>query len=305
MIDLLRCFHHRSHSIRLNTQFRRELQWWISFSQDWNGISFFVSPAITPLVDLSILSDASVCGAICANQWFFLSWSVLSYPMPIAFLELVPIIVTAHLWGASWCHLRVQFLCDNAAVVAVLDSSTSPWCTCPGHSRASHASRALFFFCHLCPRSAELRRWRLSRLNLQELCRLAPHVDPKPQRIPESLLRLLVLLWLPSVATFWRKDSRLLRIVCIQQTTYLLRPWEITSQQLAAAHYPSGVSNSFLWQQYVLGGLLYCFLWVSSGQRVYVYWCLPPFYPSQSGWCYLYWRSLLFTPEVVKVWSFP
>ena len=71
MIDLLRCFRHRSYPIRLNTQFRRDLQWWISFFQDWNGISFFLSPAITPLLDLSISSDASGafgCGAICANQ---------------------------------------------------------------------------------------------------------------------------------------------------------------------------------------------------------------------------------------------
>ena len=44
--------------------------------------------------------------------------------MPI--LEVVPIIVAAHLWGANWCRLRVQFLCDNAAVIVVLNSGTSP-----------------------------------------------------------------------------------------------------------------------------------------------------------------------------------
>jgi hypothetical protein len=45
--------------------------------------------------------------------------------MLIAFLELVPVVVAAHLWGASWSRLRVQFFCDNMAVVCVLNSGTS------------------------------------------------------------------------------------------------------------------------------------------------------------------------------------
>ena len=35
--------------------------------------------------------------------------------------ELVPIVVAAQLWGNLWCCLNVQFACDNAAVVAVLN----------------------------------------------------------------------------------------------------------------------------------------------------------------------------------------
>jgi hypothetical protein len=45
--------------------------------------------------------------------------------MSIAFLELVPIVVAAHLWGHAWSRLRVQFLCDNMAIVNVLNSGTS------------------------------------------------------------------------------------------------------------------------------------------------------------------------------------
>ena len=35
------------------------------------------------------------------------------------------IVVAAHLWGRAWFRLRVQFLCDNMAVVSVLNSGTS------------------------------------------------------------------------------------------------------------------------------------------------------------------------------------
>jgi hypothetical protein len=45
--------------------------------------------------------------------------------MSIAFLELVPIVVAAHLWGHAWSRLGVQFLCDNMAIVNVLNSGTS------------------------------------------------------------------------------------------------------------------------------------------------------------------------------------
>jgi hypothetical protein len=63
MIDLLCCFRHRDHPIRLNVEFRRDLQWWLSFFQEWNGVSFFLSPAVSPLPDLVVSSDASgSCG---------------------------------------------------------------------------------------------------------------------------------------------------------------------------------------------------------------------------------------------------
>jgi cell fate (sporulation/competence/biofilm development) regulator YmcA (YheA/YmcA/DUF963 family) len=34
MIDLLCCFWHRNHPIRLNAEFRRDLHWWLSFFQE-------------------------------------------------------------------------------------------------------------------------------------------------------------------------------------------------------------------------------------------------------------------------------
>ena len=198
MIDLLSCFRHRAHPIRLNVQFRRDLQWWLSFFTEWNGISFFLSPAVTPLVDLSVSSDASGAlgfGAICANQWFFHSWSFLPRPMAIAFLELVPIVVAAHLWGSGWCRLRIQFLCDNSAVVAVLNSGTSRSPDLMHLLRALTRVACLHSFSSSAthtPGRQNRAADALSRLDLQEFRRLVPHVDPQPQVVLESLLHHLV-----------------------------------------------------------------------------------------------------------------
>jgi hypothetical protein len=51
MIDLLCCFRHRNHPISLNVEFRRDLHWWLSFFQEWNGMLFFLSPSVSPLPD--------------------------------------------------------------------------------------------------------------------------------------------------------------------------------------------------------------------------------------------------------------
>ena len=74
---------------------------------------------MSPLPDLVVSSDASGShgfGALWRTEWFCSSWLFLPSRLSIAFLELVPIVVAAHLWGCAWFPLRVQFLCDNMAV---------------------------------------------------------------------------------------------------------------------------------------------------------------------------------------------
>ena len=55
-IDLLCAFRSPSHPIRLNTEFRRDLAWWLEFLQSWNGVSFFRMPSICSFPDLFVAS---------------------------------------------------------------------------------------------------------------------------------------------------------------------------------------------------------------------------------------------------------
>jgi hypothetical protein len=198
MIDLLCCFRHRDHPIRLNAEFRRDLHWWLSFFQEWNGMSFFLSPSVTPLPDLVVSSDASgSCGfgAFWRTHWFCSSWFFLPTQMSIAFLELVPIVVAAHLWGPAWSRLRVQFFCDNMAVVSVLNSGTSrsPDVMHLLRLLTLQACRHNFVFsaAHT-PGRKNSAADALSRLRLQEFRRMAPQSDQLPLSIPPSLLSSLV-----------------------------------------------------------------------------------------------------------------
>ena len=198
MIDLLRCFRDPRHPIRLNVEFRRDLQWWLDFFVQWNGSSFFLSSALAPLPDLYVASDAAGgvgFGAFWKTQWFFHSWSFLQRPASIAFMELVPIVVATYLWGNCWFRLRVQFQSDNSAVVAVLrkGSSKAP--------DVMHLMRILvtlacehnfsFTASHV-PGHRNLAADALSRQQVAEFHRLVPQALPLPTPIPPSFLSRLL-----------------------------------------------------------------------------------------------------------------
>lgn len=129
MINLLSCFRNDSHPIRLNVEFRKDLAWWVEFFGQWNGISFFLFPSLEPLPDFSVSSDASGAigyGAFLDNEWFNGRWSTLQFPLSIAYKELFPVVLAAHVWGPGWSRRRILFHVDNEAVVHILNSRTSP-----------------------------------------------------------------------------------------------------------------------------------------------------------------------------------
>ena len=123
MINLLCTFRRDDHPIRLNREFHQDLTWWRELFQSWDGLSFFLMPAWAPLPDFQVSSDAAGSlgyGAIFNGQWFYGAWSASQQPLSIAYKELFPIVVSASLWGSQWSSRRVEFLCDNESVVAVL-----------------------------------------------------------------------------------------------------------------------------------------------------------------------------------------
>ena len=129
MIDLLSCFRNDSHPIHLTVEFRKDLAWWVEFFGQWNGISFFLFPTFEPLPDFSVSSDASGAigyGGFMDNEWFNGRWSTLQLPLSIAYKELFPVVLAAHVWGPGWSRRRIMFHVDNKAVVHILNSWTSP-----------------------------------------------------------------------------------------------------------------------------------------------------------------------------------
>ena len=92
------------------------------------GLSLSLTPTWAPIRDLQVSADAAGSlgyGAIFQCHWFSGSWSACQVPSPIAYKEPFLVVVAAHLWGPSWASRRVEFLCNNEAVVSILKSGTS------------------------------------------------------------------------------------------------------------------------------------------------------------------------------------
>ena len=80
------------------------------------------------LSQLEVTSDAAGAigfGAYSRGQWFYGAWSTVQARQSIAYQELFPVVIAAHLWGSLWARKHVLFRSDNEAVVAILTTRTS------------------------------------------------------------------------------------------------------------------------------------------------------------------------------------
>ena len=198
MIDLSKGVRELHHKVRLNRGFRSDLRWWACFLLAWNGKSM-ITGMIKGHPQVVMTSDASGswgCGAyLSSGEWFQLelpsSWSSVH----ITIKELLPIVIGAAVWGSQWEGLSVLCRCDNAAVVAIVNSGRSKV------ERAMHLMRSLFFFlarwnvaleCRHIPGVENGAADALSRNNLPSFQRLRPEAGRVPTVLPDALLQALV-----------------------------------------------------------------------------------------------------------------
>lgn len=194
MIDLLWCFRRRDHPIRLNREFHKDLQWWLQYTVDWSGVCLWLYPGMSAVTDVEVTSDAAGAvgyGAIFQDQWFNGYWHPSQYDHSIAYKELFPIIIAAHVWGSGWSRKHVLFRSDNQAVVAILNSRTSR------DSAIMHLLRSLLmsaarsnftFKAEYLPGKQNGITDALSRFHWQEFRRLAPLAQQHQVEVPRSFL---------------------------------------------------------------------------------------------------------------------
>jgi len=141
MIELLRTpsATRGHHHIRLNLDFRADLQWWRTFAIHWNGIAMFPLP-VRP--SFEVTSDASGqwgCGVWSQRRWLQFQWPVTALSHHIAFKELFAALLASATWGSQWRGTRVRWFCDNQAAVHAVNKRS-----CRDQSMM-HLVRCLFF----------------------------------------------------------------------------------------------------------------------------------------------------------------
>ena len=128
------------------------------------------------------------------SHWFQLAWPSSWDSVDIPIKELVPIVVSAALWGRVWSGSRVCFHTDNMSVVAILQSQSAR------NPLAHHLVRCLYFYAVLfdfkyevehVPGESNSAADALSRNNLTLFSFLLPQA--RPVSIPPALVQLLVI----------------------------------------------------------------------------------------------------------------
>ena len=140
MIGLAKAVKELHHRVRLNKGFKSDLLWWACFLPSWNGISMMAGAPRWH--DVTLTSDASGlwgCSAYSSQgEWFQVEWPASWIKLHITIKELLPVVMGVAMWGSKWQGKTVRCRCDNAAVVAILNSGSSK------DERVMHLLRSLF-----------------------------------------------------------------------------------------------------------------------------------------------------------------
>jgi len=148
----------------------------------------------------TVTSDASGnwgCGAFTAGgEWFQLEWPDAWREVNITVKELLPVVLAMAIWGRKWKGKTVKCRCDNAAVVAIVNSGSSK------DEKAMHLMRSAFFFLA----QYDIRVWAehipgvenrsadaLSRNDSDSFLLQNPDAQPRPEVLPPALVQALVL----------------------------------------------------------------------------------------------------------------
>ena len=195
LIELVAAFKNRDHWVRLGESTWSDLSWWSTFMEGWNGVSLMPSVEVVPGPLVSDASRSWGCGAHLGTSWFQWKWEGPAVEWDIAAKELLPIILALTVWGKQWAGKRVECLCDNMSVVAVVNAGRTK------DKTLMHLLRWMFFIAaihnvriqasHL-PGASNVAADALSRNRVSQFVQVMPEAEKDPTAIPQPLINLTV-----------------------------------------------------------------------------------------------------------------
>ncbi len=113
--------------LKISNNVAQDLKTWLSFLEQYNGVTIIRQREITQSNAINLHSDASKLGyaATYKSHWLQGMWSDKWKGLNIAVLELYPILLTIQVFGQSMANSSVIFYCDNEAIVHVINKQTS------------------------------------------------------------------------------------------------------------------------------------------------------------------------------------
>ena len=124
MIEFSKRFQHLHYKLNLTKEFRKDVEWWIDYLPEWNGIHMIPHHR----EDHHLYTDASdlAYAGYFEGQWFAHPYTAQEKLLgrSINWREMEAVVAAAATWGNQWSNKRVIFHCDSDCIVHVLNSGT-------------------------------------------------------------------------------------------------------------------------------------------------------------------------------------
>ena len=123
ILALFRTDAHQKH-IKLNKEFFKDIQWFLTFLPSYNDITCFDKQDVEHCNSLYLDASFSGLDAVWGNRVYITPvLSIPGFTLTIVHLEMLNIVLALRMWGHFWCHAKKNDFCDNMAVVQVVGSS--------------------------------------------------------------------------------------------------------------------------------------------------------------------------------------
>ena len=190
LIDLTTTVKQLHHHIRITTNARLDMQWWLDFLPSWSGKTLILDSHWTCSTTMQLFTDASGTigwGAYWSGRWLQGRWSEAQLHMDITWKELYVIVMAVHTWGSLWQRKKILFHCDNQAVVDIWESGSTRAKETMALVRLMYFSAARYnvnvCVIHIDGANNVIADC-LSRFQQDRFKQLAPLANPTPDNIP-------------------------------------------------------------------------------------------------------------------------
>lgn len=179
------------HTIRLNKEIKGDLNIWLLFLQNHNGVTLYRDELFLSSEVYHIFSDAAKTtgfGAVLGNQWFAGKWPSSWWPeQTIVLLEFIPIFIAIQIWGAQLQNSYLIFHSDNLPLVHIINKLSSKEKLVRSLLRKLVLEmlryNIMFRAVHV-PGFENTLADKLSRFQIAGFLQLHPTADPFPAPIP-------------------------------------------------------------------------------------------------------------------------